>query len=656
MIKKILFTSFYFFFVVLYIHNISQDIFGGDAGDLVASSYVGGVPHPPGYPLFTALGLLLSHLPLPLLPVAKVSLISIIASIGSLFVFRKIVAFFTSNSYFQLLPTSILGLSYLFWMYTELPEVFALNVFLSLLVVYFCLRLYRTGKFTDLAVIFFLYGLGFAHHHTIFLTLPLLISIMLSRRKSIMKFGKQLLILPIIVLAGTLPYLYVVIVSSHQPIIAWVKVDSISSFLRLVLRQDYGTFSASGHAAPIVEAKWIILRTYFTSVIQSLTLPAVLIASLGIIEGLKKEKTITIGLLLSILIAGPIFIVYAGFPITDYFVLGVSERFYLLSQALLMIFFPLGITAIYGFFTRVFSKKVYAKILICVFMLIPILMFKINLPKTDFSSTRMGTNLGYDYLKSLPQGSALFLSGDTRSFNTWYVYYVLKFRNDIQLIQVGDFGIRNKMFDDVRNEISQQISVSNSDLFMNALVKVSKKRQVFAAAQLKIPTSNFEWLPTGITYQLFEKKSAPTHSEYRTMVADNFKKLSLPYDSELKPVEHSLILRSIPTNYAIMSSAVGRTFFEKYTDAKSSFFYYSLSILIDPTYSEGYFGTSRIHELSKNCSQAEKDILKAISYLPSSANYYKLNYKIARECSRDLKKAKAIAQHYESIFKESILK
>src|SRR5664280_1156469 len=49
------------FFVFLLFQ--AQGIIGGDSGDLVTAVTTFGVPHPPGYPLYTFLGWILSHIP-----------------------------------------------------------------------------------------------------------------------------------------------------------------------------------------------------------------------------------------------------------------------------------------------------------------------------------------------------------------------------------------------------------------------------------------------------------------------------------------------------------------------------------------------------------------------------------------------------------------
>src|SRR3989344_8286706 len=61
--KKFLYLIPALFFLsvsLLYLKNLTRDIYAGDLGDLVTAAYVFGVPHPPGYALFTLLGSILS--------------------------------------------------------------------------------------------------------------------------------------------------------------------------------------------------------------------------------------------------------------------------------------------------------------------------------------------------------------------------------------------------------------------------------------------------------------------------------------------------------------------------------------------------------------------------------------------------------------------
>src|SRR5258708_21392292 len=127
----------FIFVSLLYLHNITHDIYSGDNGDLVTASYVFGVAHPPGYPLFTSIGFILSHLPISFAVVTKVTLLSVIASILGLFFFFKLSMRATQSYLISIISTLALAFSYLFWLFTEVPEVFALNNFFIIILFYF---------------------------------------------------------------------------------------------------------------------------------------------------------------------------------------------------------------------------------------------------------------------------------------------------------------------------------------------------------------------------------------------------------------------------------------------------------------------------------------------------------------------------------------
>lgn len=50
--------------MALYVWTLAPSVMGGDSGELTAAALTGGVPHPPGYPLFALLARLFAALPL----------------------------------------------------------------------------------------------------------------------------------------------------------------------------------------------------------------------------------------------------------------------------------------------------------------------------------------------------------------------------------------------------------------------------------------------------------------------------------------------------------------------------------------------------------------------------------------------------------------
>ncbi len=639
-----------------YISGLTSDIYGGDVGDLVTAAVVGGVAHPPGYPLFTLLGFILSHILLNLEPVTNVGLVSAFAAIGSLFVFWNITKIFIQNKLIQVISIGALAFSYHFWLYSEIPEVFMLNIFMSLSLFYNILAFYKREKFKNLSLTFLFLGLGLSNHMTILMLVPLVVLLAINKRNAIFAFRKKLLLVPLLLVVGLLPYLYIPLAASRNPVVSWDDAKNLSNFINLVLRRDYGTFSAGIFPRPAFELRSFLLKNYFESITVSLTLPVILISLLGIFNIIRKERYLGLSLLGSIILMGPVFILYAAFPITNNFVLATVERFYLMSEVMIATLFPWGLLLLYTFFVKVFSKKIYAIILLSVFILIPILQFAKNYQRTNLSQLSIGNEFGTNFLRNLPNGSLLVAEGDTKSFNTWYVRFVKKIRPDIELVEIGNFAIRNDYFTPLFEKSKKEYKKDDLYAFFRTIEKISKTRPVFATTQIKLNNTDFVWLPRGIGYQLIERKNFPSIEDYRKMFPSDFADIDIPERAKLLPHERNLTTSDIPTYYADSFVKIGDVFFNEYADFSAAAKYYKYATVIDPEFSKGYAGKSRVESQYGNCSDADKDMKKAIDLYPIEKSYYYFWYFNAVNCYKDPKKIDVVSQYYKRIFNEDIKK
>jgi len=184
--KKGEFFLLFFFFFIFYCFWQTKSIYGGDSGDLVTAAWAWGIPHPPGYPLYTLIASFLVHFLPFYTPAWRVGLISSFCSAATLAIFylwlKKIIAGKTGRTgaarcapAFALLGTLTLGFLYPFWLYSELAEVFALNNLFAVLLVYLFFNPGQAWKPQDRPgpkAFFFILGLSLAHHHTIVLLFP----------------------------------------------------------------------------------------------------------------------------------------------------------------------------------------------------------------------------------------------------------------------------------------------------------------------------------------------------------------------------------------------------------------------------------------------------------------------------------------------------
>src|SRR3989344_7024253 len=99
----------------------AEGIYGGDSGDLVTAAYLGGIPHPPGYPLYTALGFLLSKLPISTVA-WRVGLLSSLAHAATATLVMLGVWRLTGRVIFGVFASLVLAANYLFFLYSTTPE------------------------------------------------------------------------------------------------------------------------------------------------------------------------------------------------------------------------------------------------------------------------------------------------------------------------------------------------------------------------------------------------------------------------------------------------------------------------------------------------------------------------------------------------------
>lgn len=654
-INSIIFTFFFAIIFFLYLHNLTHDIFGGDIGDLVSAAYLMGVPHPSGYPLFTFVGFILSHLPFAVSPVTKIAYISLFSSLLSIIFYKKILDLLVKNPLVKFISILILSFSYLFWLYSEIPEVFAMNTMFVLLITYLSIRFHKIGGYYNFLTIVFFLGLSLTHHQTIILITPFVLILFCKRYKLILNFKKKLLLAPIFFILGLTPYLYIFIAASKNPVINWGNASEIGRFIALVTRQDYGTFSAGPFPQPVFEARIIAVKEFFTTLISSVSFPGFVLGIIGMLYFLRKDKILGLALFLSFFLSGPFFAAYANFPIINTFVLGAVERFYLFSQVIFIIFLAVGLEGIFLFSKRVFSKPEYAILIVCVFAIIPILLFKANYEKTDLSTVSIGDNFGYDVLKNVDKNSLLIVSGDTKTFNTWYVYLILKYRSDIDLIQMGNFGIRNDYFDTVYERVVKRYKdLGNIGLFAEAVKEALKEKKVYSSTPVNKIDNSFIWLPRGLVFELIKDEEIPSEDDYKKIVLSDWNKINIPVRKNLTVAERSLTTSDIPAYYADALVTAGLFIFSRYDDSNFSMDLFNKAVKTDPLYSKGYASRSQVYSRNGECIVAEKEIRHAISLLPTESTYYLLWYLYQKDCFKNEKQKKYVADQYRNIFRRNI--
>ncbi len=683
MFKRILVFVFFFSVTLLYFHNLTRDVYSGDIGDLVTAAYIGGVPHPPGYPLFTLLGFILSHLPIPLPVISRVGLISVFSSLAALILFYKFCLRVTKSVFLGLLSTSILAFSYLFWLNAEIPEVFALNNFFAVIILYLGILFYEEKKMKYVYLLAFFSGLSLTHHQTVIFLFPSVAILVLSRfsyiffrhnpviswsiitrkphkLKQILSeisrivrnniAWKRIIVLIFLLIVGFSVYLYVPIAASHNPPISWDSATNLKNLVWLILRKDYGTLPNVINRVPM-SIKIINVEDYFKTLIMSYSYQIIFLFFIGALWLILKNKVIFFSLLIAYFFTGPFFVFYAANTSTTGVAWGIIERFYVFSFVILAFFIPYGFLAIKRFLDTKFSQKIYSYILLSYFLLIPILMIQYNFPRTDLSKTKIGDTLAASILASLPKRAVVFLSGDTSTFNTWYAYYVLKERQDINIINPPGVG-RNIFLDAELNKLyKKNPKISLNEIVEKTFLNLRKRRRMFSTYLFNQRPKGTVLVPKGLVYEVVDEKDLKSEKEYLAEVEAIWKNIKVQRRETLSVSDQNFIAPEIPTLYSKALVFIGDFVNYHYNDPSTAEQYYRRALWIDDTFSLAYAGlASAQFRAYKDCKNSVENLNTAIVIAPIFDQFYKNLYILYKECGVNQIKIIQLKKEFKSKF------
>jgi hypothetical protein len=148
----------------------SHSFGAGDSAQHVLCALTWGVPHPPGYPLQTALGWLWSRLWSD--PGAAVNGLSGLFAAAAGAVLFLLLRKNGCRRAAALTAAAFMALSPLFWYYSLVAEVRALNDLLALSAAYFAIEWSKNGRIRSLYLFAAVFGLGASHHPTFVLLVP----------------------------------------------------------------------------------------------------------------------------------------------------------------------------------------------------------------------------------------------------------------------------------------------------------------------------------------------------------------------------------------------------------------------------------------------------------------------------------------------------
>lgn len=375
-----------------YLAGASPSIAARDAADMSLAAWSLGVAHPPGYPLYSALGRLwLAVFPLGN-PGYGLAVLSCLAAAGAVsFLFLSVRRRF--GVWAALTAAGVLLFSAPLWKFALIQEKYALHACLVAALIYLSEggkdSFWRRARLSG-----FLVGLGLVNHQSLLFFLP---GFLLLWRSESRRSGASLTK----VFASSVPW---ALAGLSLYGFLFVRLGSFSTALSVLLRSQYGAGTLSAQLARPLDAVGAaqLFGWSLKAWALAVSLPAAAAASYGAFMSWKEDGDRAAGLLLGAFASGPLFVVLASFDTTNWVARSVLEPAFMIPALAAAIFAGAAVSRLSRFAPAGLALAVAA------------LALRSPIPerRDDFLAHDYAVNLR----RAVPPGGALLASGDTALF------------------------------------------------------------------------------------------------------------------------------------------------------------------------------------------------------------------------------------------------
>jgi hypothetical protein len=531
----------------LYALTLKPSVPTGDSGELIAAAYVLGVAHPPGYPLYTLLGHLATMLPggSPALRMNLLSGLFDAAAVSVVFLtVYRLVAPAAGRRWLPLVAGAVgalvLAFSSLFWAYSVVAEVFALdNLFAALLLLVGIEWSRRPERVRLLWLFMLLFGLALCNQQTIALFVPAFAVLAwrgwkrLPRRLS----PRQLGIAAGAFVVGLLPYLYLPLAASQDPALNWGDPTTLHRFVTQVTRGNYGSTSLVVGGTPGSATRNVDML--FSSLAHGFAYLGLALAAAGLWWAWRHRRAEGVALLVAFAVAGPAFMAYTRTSFPDELTKGVVARFYILPSIPLAILVGLGAWWLLQAADRLrrpaLRPGLAAGMAAAALLALPAAAAAAHYSAEDQSGNRVALDYAKDLLEPLPPHALLLMRGDEDLTSVLYAQNVAHIRPDVvalgtELLKLPTYVAQVRR-DHPGVTIPFEYYDGGAGTSLNDVVRANlPKRPVFyvGAQEEKRFGKPFDTVNAGLTHQLLYQGSAPDPNAYLVREAARYARLHYP--------------------------------------------------------------------------------------------------------------------------------
>jgi hypothetical protein len=434
---------------VVYVATMYPDVPGGDSGELIGAVATGGIIHPPGYPLYAALGRLFLLVPHGSLA-WRLNLFSAVCdalAAGALFV---AVARWSRSRWGGLVAAGLFAFAPIVWMYAITAEVFALNnLFVALLI----LVAVRYDETRDKRVAYagaLTSGLALANHQTVlFVIAPLAVWMLWVGRRDLLRL-RPLLALVALFAVGLLPYLLLLLGRQGDAMVSWGATRTWPGFLTHVLRREYGALHVVEGERGVTPAGTV--ATWAKDLVFQLGWWGVPLSLAGLFFSVRDREHERLGVAMA---APPVLAVGAfamlwTLPSADPLHREILARFWQEPDMFVCAWCGWAIAEL-GRRARLLEPPLAGALALSA--------FAVNAKEMDHHTSRIVREYGAEILRAAPPNAVLLTKGDVITNTTRYLQLAERMRPDVRIVDQELLGYR---------WYARQIAEANRDIHLTA--------------------------------------------------------------------------------------------------------------------------------------------------------------------------------------------
>ena len=512
---------------VVYAWLAPDFIIDSDNAELATLGTVGGVPHPPGYPLYMLWLRAMSWLPGTSAHAAAIA--TAILGAATLAILHAACRAWGARASAATVTVAIFAAAPLVLRYNTEAEVFALNLLVVATILWLSARRAPLRGTARVALLAAVAGAGIANHTTCVLVAPIgVLGIVRGMRESSHRVRTIAVAIGALVV-GLAPYAY--LLATGECSISWAPIDELGGLIGHALRGDYGGPASFSPAGGDIEIGANLVAFVDTLGRTWLWLPLVGgVAALGYGIARPGDAETRWGwalLALSIVLAGPLLI--GRFDIAPRGVgLYIAQRFHLLPALLLAI----PIAAAFDLAgRRLADRPIVVTAAACAgFIALAVVALR---PGATWRSPAYDHAMR-DLVRSMPPDAVIIGNGDTLYYGVGYVQDALEERRDVTYVQAS--ATRHRWYRDRLHLDAETISALADDVLAHG-------RPLFVMLSMDDIIKDHPVYPYGLVFRVLPRTAQPPSvSEVFAINNKLFDGFTLDYATPTRNAEHAAFI------------------------------------------------------------------------------------------------------------------